>query len=255
MAKDYEKANAIFKEVTTNPDISPVALKYYAYSLIEQDKNEEAKAVLEKYFKEAKPEDIQASDYSYYGKLLLKLDQDSLANESFAQSISLDSTQTEIIELRAKTYSKNKKYPEAIEAYKMLINSRPSGALSQDLYSLGLAYYFTDQFMEADSAFTQLSERQPEMTIGYLWAGRARQNIDSTGVQGLAKPMYDSVVTKALQDPEKYKKDLIEAYDYLGTYTLQIKNDVNAAKAYFEKILSLDPNNERAKEFMKQLKG
>lgn len=254
MAKDYEKANTIFKEVTANPNAPAFALKYYAYALTEQNKTEEGRQAFEQYFQKAKQEEIQASDYAYFGKLLLKLTppQDSLANENFARSISLDSTQIDVLELHATTLSKRKKYAEAVDAYKLLMAARKT-PLSQDLYSIGLAYYFNDQFVEADSAFTQLTERQPTMTVGPWWAGRARQNIDSTGSQGLAKPMYEKVIEIGEKNPEKHKKELIEAYDYLGTYTLQIQDNVVEAKNYFQKVLALDPANERAKEFMKQL--
>lgn len=252
MAKNYEKANAIFKEVTTNPNVSPVALKYNAYSLTEQDKTDEARGMFERYFQKAKQEDITASDYAYYGKLLLKLKQDSLANESFANSLKLDSAQAEILQLHGDTYLKRKKFPEAIEAFKQLMSIRQQ-PLSQDLWSIGRAYYYNEQFPEADSAFTQLSERQPNMTVGYLYAARAKANIDSTMKEGLAKPMYESFLEKALSNPEKNKKDIIEAYSYLGAYTLHIKNDVLGAKAYYEKILGLDPENSEAKNFMREL--
>lgn len=253
MAKDYEKANTIFKEVTANPNAPAFALKYYAYALTEQNKTEEGRKAFEQYFQKAKPEEIQGSDYAYFGKLLLKLTppQDSLANEQFAKSITLDSTQIDVLELHAKTYYKRKKYAEAAEAYKNLIAARKA-PMSEDLYYIGLSYYFTDQFVEADSAFTKLAERQPTMAIGPFWAGRARQNIDTTGT-GLAKPMYEKVIEIGEKSPEKHKKELVEAYDYLGTYTLQIQNNVVEAKSYFQKVLAIDPANERAKEFMKQL--
>jgi tetratricopeptide (TPR) repeat protein len=252
MAKNYEKANAIFKEVTTNPNVSPVALRYYAYSLTEQDKTDEARKIFEQYFQRAKPEEIVAGDYGYYGKLLVKLKEDSLANESFAKSLVLDSAQAEILQMHGDTYLKRKKYPEAIAAYKQLISIRQA-PLSQDLWSIGRAYYFNEQFPEADSAFTQLAAKQPNMTVGYLYAARAKANIDSTMKEGLAKPMYESLLEKALSNPEKNKKEIIEAYEYLGAYSLHVKNDVLGAKAYYEKILALDPNHNDAKNFMREL--
>ncbi|MFZ6013703.1 MAG: tetratricopeptide repeat protein [Bacteroidota bacterium] len=259
MAKNYEKANAIFKEVLNKPDASTTALRYYAYSLVEQSKNdptkvEEARNIFEQYFKKAKTEDIKASDYEYYAKLLVKIpNQDSLVNEAIAKSLALDSLQPEMLQIHGDTYMKRKKYAEAVGAYKQLIAQRKQ-PLSQDLFAIGRAYYQNEQFPEADTAFTKLAEKQPNMTVGYLWAGRSRQHIDSTGVQGLAKPMYEQVVEKGSQNPEKYKKDLIEAYDYLGTYHLQITKDVTLAKGFFEKVLALDPANARAKEFMQTLK-
>jgi tetratricopeptide (TPR) repeat protein len=104
--------------------------------------------------------------------------------------------------------------------------------------------------MEADSAFTELSELQPNSTLGYLYAAKSRAQYDSTGAAGVAIPMYKKFVEIALEDPEKNKKELIDAYDYLGQFALHKSNDLVAATQYFQKILELDPNNQRAKDFM-----
>jgi tetratricopeptide (TPR) repeat protein len=249
MDKNYPKANEIFKQVLNDKNASPTALKFYAFSLIEQDKDQEARAILEQYFQKAKPEDITAGDYASFGKLLVKLKEDSLANETFAKGIALDSTNIDVLELQAETYLKRKKYEQAATAYEQLVAARQT-PMSQDLYYMGSAYYFSGQYLKADSAFTKLAERQPNMTIGYLWAAKARAQYDSTGEQGVAIPMYEEFVEKALENPEKNKKELIDAYDYLGQYALHRKDNVAEAKTYFQKILQLDPNNERAKEFM-----
>lgn len=252
MAKKYDKANEIFREVINSPDASPTALKYYAYSLIEQGKSDEAQKIFEQYFQKAKPEDIQASDYAYYGKLLLNLKQDSLASENFALSLELDSAQQEVLQLHGSTLVRRRKFDQAIPVFKQLMAFRKQ-PLAQDLWSLGQAYYFNDQYLEADSAFTKLSEKQPTVVHGYLWAAKARAQSDSTGEAGVAVPMYEKFIEIAVQNPEKNKKDLIEAYDYLGQYALHKKNNVLEAKGFFEKILNLDPTNARAKEFMKGL--
>jgi tetratricopeptide (TPR) repeat protein len=266
MAKDYQKANAIFKEVTTNPNVSPVALRYYAYSLTEQSKGEdgktvdpqkteEARKVFEQYFQKAKPEEILPSDYSYYGKLQLALktpEGDSLASKSFAQSLALDSSQVETAQLQAETYFKRKKYPEAIDAYKSLMQLRKT-PLVTELFNLGRAYFYNLEFVKADSIFTQVAEKTPTLPFGFQWAGKARRQIDSTGVQALANPMYDSVIEKASADPAKYKKELIEAYSYFGSYYINIKPDVAKAKAYYEKILALDPTHADAKAVLKEI--
>jgi len=257
MAKNYEKANAIFKEVLTDKNASPTALKFYAFSLIEQGKDQEARKILEQYFQKAKPEEVKASDYASYGKLLLKLKEDSLANEIFAKGILLDSADQEIRELHAETYYKRKKYSQAAEAYGDLVKvkeraeQRPS---PYDLFYMGFSYYMDEQFNKADTAFTKLSVEQPNSTLGFLWAAKARVQIDSTGEQGLAVPMYEIFIEKAAENPEKNKKDLIEAFDYLGTYALHKKNDMAEATKYFQRILALDPGNQRAKDYMDAVK-
>lgn len=259
MAKDYEKANAIFKEVLNDKNASPTAYKFYALSLLEQKKYDEARKVFEKYFDIAKPEDIKASDYAGFGKLLLEVKEDSLANEMFVKGIELDTALQEIDmrELHAKTYYQRKKYEQATQAYEDLLKVKTELKLppsAYDMFFMGHSYYLDAEYFEADSAFTKLSELQPNSTLGYLYAAKARAQYDSTGAEGVAVPMYQKFVELAEEDPEKNKKELIDAYDYLGQIELHKNNNIAAATQYFQKVLKLDPANQRAKEFMETLR-
>ncbi len=263
MNKQYDKANAIFKEVLNDKNASATALKFYAFSLIEQGKKDEARNILEQFFQKAKPEEVKASDYASYGKLLLDLNQDSLANEAFAKGIELDTANQEmgIRELNAKTLYQRKKYDRAARAYEKLIQTKQELGQSPSAYDLfykGHSYYLSGEYQQADSAFTQLSEVQPSSPLGYLYAAKSRSLYDSTGATGVAVPMYEKFVEVALEDPEKNKKDLIDAYDYLGQYALHKSTNqaegLARATEYFQKILKLDPKNERALEFMEALR-
>jgi tetratricopeptide (TPR) repeat protein len=262
--KEYEKASKIFQEVLNNKNASPTALKFWAFTLIEQGKYGEAQKVLEQYFQKAKPEDIKAADYASYGKLLLEhLKMDSLALMAFKKGIALDTAKQEIDlrELYAKTLYQNKKYPEAAEAYtdvieiKQGLEQRPS---AYDLFYQGHSYYLDEQHLKADSAFTQLSEIQPNSSLGYLYAAKARAQYDSAGESGAAVPMYEKFVQLAEEDPEKNKKELIDAYDYLGQYAIHKSTNqaegLAKATQYFQKILKLDPKNARALEFMEAVR-
>jgi tetratricopeptide (TPR) repeat protein len=255
MAKNYEKANAIFKEVLNGQNATPTAWKYYALSLLEQKKYAEARPVFEKYLQTEKPEKISPSDYGSYGKLLLELNLDSLANESFAKGIQLDTGKQEVDmrELNAKTLYQRKKYKEAAAAYKDLASVKKKLEMPEsayDLFYMGHSLYLDDQYQAADSAFTRLSEIQPNSSLGYLYAAKARAQYDSAGAQGLAVPMYEKYIQMAVEDTQKNKKELIDAYDYLGQYALYQKNNVEEATMYFKKILELDPKNQRATDFM-----
>lgn len=255
MDKNYQKATEIFGEVLKDRNASPTALKFYAFALMEQGKDEEAEKILSQFFQTAEPKDIKASDYATYGKLLLKLKKDSLANEVFVKGIELDTAfqEMEIRELHAKTYYDRKKYDKAVEAYEDLIEAKKKAEMppsAYDMFYLGHANYVNGDYIKADSAFTRLSEMQPNSTLGYLYAAKARAQHDSTGTSGVAIPMYEKFVEIALEDPEKNKKELIDAYDYLGQFALHKSNDLTAATSYFRKILELDPANQRAKDFM-----
>ncbi len=258
MAKDYSKANEIFQEVLNNRDASATALKFYAFSLIEQGKDDVARQTLEQFFQKATPEEVKPSDYSQYAKLLLKMNEDSLANVALEHGIALDTAMEamDLRELNAETYRKRKKFEEAAQAYEQLvatkkaIESQPS---AYDYFWMGYSYFLSDQYHKADTAFTAVAEQQPQSPLGYLWAAKARVQIDSTGEQGLAVPMYEQYLERALADNnniEKEKRNIIEAYDYLGQYALHHKDNIAEATSYFKKILELDPKNERAQDFM-----
>gem|GEM_PF-514257 len=264
MNKDYENANTIFREVLNTNNASPTALKYYGRSLLEQKKYDEAKPVFERYFSVAKPGDIQTQDYAAYGKLLLELKQDSLANEAFAKGIALDTAKQdfELMDLQAETYRKRQRFEKAAAAYEQLVNAKQAAEVrpsSYDLFWWGWSNYYAQNFTQADSAFTKLTEQQPESSLGFVWAAKARVQIDSTGEAGTAVPMYEKYLELALGNPENLqkpteKKNIIEAYDYLGQYALHRKNDIAAATSYFKKILAIDPKNQRAQEFMEALR-
>jgi tetratricopeptide (TPR) repeat protein len=179
----------------------------------------------------------------------------------FAKGIQLDTAgqDVEIRSLHAETLKKRQKFAKAAEAYRDLIAVKDSLKLPvpAELFWLGWTSYYNTEFVPADSAFTRLTELQPEYAPGYLWAAKARQQIDSTGEAGTPAPMYEKYLELTLANPgslEKEKKNIIEAYDYLGTYAVQKKENVAEASSYFKKILELDPNNERAKEFMSTLR-
>ncbi len=252
MAKDYAKAYELFKPLVQSPDVSPITLRFYGVSATEVGDFEQSRLAFQHYFTKAKPEDIQASDYASFGKALIKMKEDSLAIDAFRKSLALDSTQVEVLQLQGETLIKKKKYVEAIPVLKrlMLLRAKP---LSADYYAIGRAYYYNQQFVEADSAFTHLAELQPTMTVGHLWLARVKANEDPESIKGLAKPHFDKVIEIASATPEKNKNDLIEAYRYLGYY-YYIKKDNATSISYWQKVLALVPNDAQAIEAIDILK-
>jgi hypothetical protein len=69
-----------------------------------------------------------------------------------------------------------------------------------------------------------------------------------------AKIFYDQFITavEKSSDPTRYKRSMVDAYDYLGTYHIN-KKDNGAARGFFAKALELDPTDEIAKELIKGL--
>jgi Tfp pilus assembly protein PilF len=202
-----------------------------------------------------KQEDIQASDHAYYGKLLLKLNEDSLASESFVRSLELDSTQQDILKIHGGNLLQNKRFAEAADVYEQLIALKEVPLL-QDLWYLGQAYYFDGQYLKADSALNKIMARQSIEKLPHqvlLFSARSKANIDSTMTAGLAKPAYEALLKRISKNISKYETEVIEAYTYLGAYYVHEEENIAKAKDCFEKILELDSSNPTAKEFMKTI--
>jgi tetratricopeptide (TPR) repeat protein len=253
MAKDFEKAKGIFKELTKKPDVSITALRYYAHAATEAGDTVEAGPAFEQYFAKAKPEEVEAADYTTYAKLLQRMGKDSLALVQFEKSIAKEGKQPDIIQGMGETYFKTKRYPEAIKAYETLATLKPKLS-SKDLHNLGRAYYITEAYQKADTTYQKLIELQPTMTVGYSWLARSKAAQDSTSEAGLAKPYYEKVIEVGSLTPDKSKNDLILAYEYLGYY-YYLKNDEAASTAQWKKLLEIDPYNVKATEFMNALKA
>jgi tetratricopeptide (TPR) repeat protein len=252
-AKDYAKANEIFKKLTNQPDVKPVTLRFAAKSQYEAGNFNDAIAVYDKYFSQAKGNEIEANDYEYCGRALLKLKKDSLAIDMLKKSLALSPDQTDLIQLVGDSYYKGKKYKESITPYKELIAKRKK-PMSLDFYNLGRAYYYNSQYAEADSTFTKLIELQPAVTIGYSWRAKTKANLDPDQTQGLAKPDFDKVVEIAASNPEKNKTDLYDAYNYLASYYYNVKHDKATTITYYEKMLVLKPDDATVKENLDILK-
>jgi tetratricopeptide (TPR) repeat protein len=262
MAKKFDQANATFKSVISNPNAPVIAFKFYAYSLIEEAKAKndttkqtalKIKDVFDQYFKKVNPVEITATDHALYAGVVLNLKLTDLALQSFEQSLKLDSTQVDILQQKASAEYKADKYDEAIKSYRRLMKVR-SQPLAMDHYYLGMSYYLTNQYLQADTMFTKLSEMQPKVVHGYLWSAKSRANIDATGERGLAIPAYMKFIEIASLSPDKNKKDLIEAYYYVAGYHVRVKNNADEGVKNIEKILQLDPKHKDALAFMKALK-
>ena len=253
MAKDFEKAKGIFKGLMTKPDVSLTAKRFYAYSATEAGDTLEAGPAFDQYFAAAKPEEVEAADYTAYAKLLQRMGKDSLALIQYEKSIAKEGKQPDLIQGMGETYFKTKKYPEAIKAYEMLATLKPKLS-SKDLHNLGRAYYITEAYEKADTTYQKLIELQPTMTVGYAWLARSKAAQDSTSEAGLAKPYYEKVIEVAAANPDKGKADVIMAYEYLGYY-YYLKNDEAASTANWKKLLEIDPYNVKATEFMNAMKA
>ncbi|MBC7775664.1 MAG: caspase family protein [Phycisphaerae bacterium] len=151
------------------------------------------------------------------------------------------------------------------EQYQKLLTTPSS---SVELYSLGIAHYFCKddpaRYDKAERAFLQVTQLSPQAGVGWLWTAKAASKKDPTPDEISAKPelssqygqarsYYEKYVSIAEDNPEKNKKDLINAYSYLA-YCYFVKEDRPNFDNTIAKWQTLDPNNTTIKD-MKEAFG
>jgi len=250
MNKDYENTIATIEDIMKRDSSNVILSRLIGYSYYEQGKYPEGLAYMKKFFARADSSKIIGSDYAYYGKLLAKNNEDSLAVIYLNKAIALDSANADLYYDLGMTLYSQKKNLEAAAVFERMLKLRRG--TSQDYFQLGRAYYWGEDYAKADSAFLRVTELQPASPTGYLWRARCNSQLDPESEKGYALPHYLKFIELAT-DEVKYKKDLLEAYSYLGYYYAIIKENMSEAKKAWAKVQQLDPENIKAKEFFKQL--
>jgi tetratricopeptide (TPR) repeat protein len=222
-----------------------------AYSYFELKEFPKAKYYITKFFKNSPVEKLYSKDYVYFGRILQKVGQDSLAVTKLVQGYQIDTLNVDLLSEIAGAYNKMKKFENAAKTYQLKID-RKAGT-SNDYYKMGLAYYNAQKYVEADSALSKLIRMNPDFEPAYLWKARVYSNLDPDSKEGLAKPYYEKLIEKASVDSVKYAKDLVESYNYMGYYYLVNKKYCESLD-YWQKLIAIDPANESAMSAIKDLK-
>ncbi len=254
LSKDYATAISEIKEIQKLDTSSNILNRLLAYSYYETADYANGLNRSSAFFNRATAEQtkILAQDYEYSGKLHIKTNSDSIGIEKLNKALDMDTAKTDLYSEIASAYMKQKKYAQAISNYqKKIALGKPN---ANDYFGMGRAYYFSKDFVNADTAFAQIIKSNPTLPLGYLWRAKSNTQLDASNEKGLAKPHYEQFVAAVkAEEIEKNKKDLIEAYSYLGFQGMKQKDNATA-KTNWQKVLELDPSNEKAKKALDSLK-
>jgi len=245
--KEYDKAIHILTDVIKVEPENPFAVRILAYSYLKLENIDDSKSYFQRLF-ELSSVDYLPSDYENYADLLTKTGNDSLAIEYLYKIVELDSTRKDVYGDISVLCFKNKKWDGVISAL-----LKKGDLKAQEYFDLGKAYYFKQDYVNADSAFSKLISKAPSLAIGYFWQARVKTNFDPESEQGLAKPFYEQFINVSNEDTIRFKKELIETYSYLGYY-YYIKEDKSSSKANWLKVEAIDPENPQAIAALKELK-
>jgi tetratricopeptide (TPR) repeat protein len=256
LSKDYAGAIQEINQLRNTCDANnPRLLRVTAYSLYEIKDSAKAMTAIQKLFEKVPEENLIEEDYEYGGKIYILNNQDSLGVDMLRKAYLMDSNRCDLLTEIYKSNDKMKKYSEAAAVMLEKIQTC-KGATVTDYFNLGRSYFFSTNYMSADSAFAKVNELSPKYASGFLWRAKANSFLDSTMTQGLAKPHYEKYIEVATSDTAgatKYKSGLTESYKYMASYYVQVAKNLRTALDYVNKALDLDPDNQELKDWKKSL--
>ena len=191
---------------------------------------------------------------------------------SLEKAYEMNKDRTEVLRQISSSYEGAEKYEEAIDAFNKYVATLPEEQKTPDLtFEVGRLYYaegttadsvnYTPEMkkealLQADSAFAKLAELVPDNYLGNFWRARTNSALDPETTEGLAKPYYEQVAAmleeKAKTEP-RYNRTIIECYRYLGYYYL-VTEDYEKSKEYWNKILTIDPEDAIATKALEGIK-
>ncbi|MDR2475017.1 MAG: hypothetical protein LBD45_04085, partial [Bacteroidales bacterium] len=291
VAKDFPQVLIQANQALAKNPKNAHMLRLKMYSQYELEDFSGALETARQFFNTAKTEELAWQDYRYYALILKenKLTSEAIVALNKAEETVTD--QPEIYKELIAAYEAQNDFKNVIPNYRKYFAIAPEYSLS-DLLSYGRAYYWyavsipeaepnapktpellaaekekTDNIGKADSLFTEVTNKAPQLFQGYWWRARANSLLDPTSQQGLAKPYYEQTLQKMEEAGSTAASVLIEANKYLAYYyylkfveadAAKQKTDVaeNKAKSipYWEKVLELDPADEGAIAALKVLK-
>ncbi|HVW15050.1 MAG TPA: hypothetical protein VHB54_14540 [Mucilaginibacter sp.] len=280
-AGDYKTLQQVASDLSKSANSNLRAYRYLGYSAYENKDYPAALTAMNTWMTKADPKRIIPRDYLYYGRAQIANGQDSLGIQTLQKALKLDSNETDVYKEMAQTlFTKDKKYLEAANAFQEYINKGRKVTLNDHFY-MGLSYYFayltqysskdknisskadTGLLTKADSAFSYVQQKMGANTPPDVYVYRARANdykeTDRNNIKGLAKPYYEkfieAVVAKGGTPDDRTKRNMVEAYDYLGTYYEYKEKDDAKAAENFGKARDLDPTNQQALDYFKKKGG
>ena len=257
--KEYAKSLEISSLGLQKAPRNPVFNRLAMYNCVELGKFDDAIMYADLFFNKSDKPEISYYDYTYYGQALRSTKKFDLAIEQFRNAFKLDTTQIGFLKDISDMYGEKEDYKNSISAYQIYLKSLPEQKKSSELIiKLGRLYltYGNSQniapadkkssLLSADSVFAKVAVLEPNGYRANYYRAQTNFFLDPELAAGLAKPYYESTLAfcEAKAD-SRFNKVVIECANYLASYYFQ-KKDYQQSKLFWNKILLVDPKNDKA---------
>ncbi|MDR0668351.1 MAG: hypothetical protein LBF90_07025 [Prevotellaceae bacterium] len=274
--KQYEKMLPIVRSVVRQQPDNLVAKRLLAYGLSKTEPGEESIRAIRSFVETTPEERLIMQDYLCYAEQLEANKHYVDAAVNYKKVIQRDESKKILWQNIADLYQRSQQPDSAIRYYNLYLDF--TGQPDPTVYFQIGRNYFTmatadslnaaTLYAKADSLFAMLTEIAPTRYLGFFWRARTNSALDPETTEGLAQPYYEKVIELVIDQPDRYKMQLIEAYKYFGYFhylkadaiTMQNKGNAKPAreeylkvKDYFSKVLELDPNDATALKVMEDI--
>ena len=163
----------------------------------------------------------------------------------YAKALTFDPEDKGLLtEIANNAYFTYKRYDLATKTWTKLIALGKNDI--KDYMQLGRWYYTSEKYKTADSVFKVVLKMDPNYLEAYTYIARTYSKMETDAKTGLAKTKFETVIEKAAVDSIKNGRELMEAYGYLGYHNF-LNDNVPRAKDYYNRMITLDPNNKESK--------
>jgi tetratricopeptide (TPR) repeat protein len=268
-AKSLEVATLGLQKTPRSPAFNRLAM----WNNVDLKKYDDAIKSADLFFNKSDKPDLTYLDYRYYGQALRETKQYDLAIPQYEKALKMDSTKIDLWKDMSDMYNEKGDVVNSISTYNTYLGLLGEDKRTADvMMPLGKLYYGLgnnaatdpivkkDALIKADTIFAQVATLEPTGYRGNFWRARTNFALDPETTQGLAKPFYEQTVSlvESKVDAARYNSVIMECSRFLGYYYF-LQKDYTMSNTYWNKILTIEPTNEMAKNAIagidKALKG
>lgn len=265
-AGDFKTLQQVAADLSKSSGTNLRAYRYLGYAAFENKDYPAGLAAMNTWVTKADPKRVIPRDYLYLGRLQIA-NKDTAGIQTLHKALELDTTQVDLYGEIAGALYAQKKYMQAGDAYALFISKSRKTTLN-DYLREGNSYYQSQMsaakpdttiLNKADSAFSYIQHKAttPLAVVAYERAlVNDAKDLDRNNIKGLAKPHYEQflalITAKTTPFTDSEKSEMVNAYDYLGSYYEYKVKDEGKAAENFGKARDIDPTNKTALDYFKR---
>ncbi len=166
------------------------------------------------------------------------------AFDNYGKVLALRPGDKALLNEMATNYYNFRRYEGAARTWAKLLD--PTKDNTEELMRIGRAFYSANQYKTADSVFTAITKKTPDYIPAYLWIANTFTKMETDPKTGLAKPKFEKLIDVAQADSSKNAPAMMDAFTYLSYYYM-MNDNYSKAKAYYNRMINLDPGNKEYK--------